>query len=135
MRLNHAFSDGIVQKAYYRFYDDDWGVGSNTVELETHFRLPTSAEMWLFPIARLQDQTGSEYFGEPFAFNGAEDFFTADRDLGDFRSQKFGLGWKMIWGHDRGPLRIDRLELRLTSYSRDDGLDAITTSFGFGWKR
>lgn len=135
MRLNHALTDGIVQKAYYRFYDDDWQVGSNTLELETHFRLPTSTEMWLFPILRYHDQTGSDYFGEPEFFNGDENFFTADRDLGTFSSQKYGIGWKMLWGQNRsGPLRLDRIEMRVTSYSRDDGLDAITTSFGFGWR-
>ena len=135
MRLNHAFTDGVVQKAYYRFYDDDWQVGSNTLELETHLRLPTSTEMWVFPIVRYHDQTGSDYFADPEFFNGEEAFYSADRDLSTFTSQKFGLGWKMLWGQNRsGPLRLDRIEMRLTSYSRDDGLDAITTSFGFGWR-
>jgi hypothetical protein len=134
-RLNHAFTSSVVQKAYYRFYDDDWQVSANTIELETHFRLGTATEMWLFPILRFHDQTASDYFALPGDFTGTEDFFTADRDLSGFSSEKYGVGWKLLWGKGRsGPLRLDRFEVRLTSYSRDDGLDAITTAFDFGWK-
>lgn len=135
VRVNHAFSSSIVQKAYFRRYDDDWDVSANTIELETHFRLPTNQEMWLFPILRWHDQTGSSYFGLPGEFDGSENFFTADRDLSTFTSEKYGVGWKLLWGTgNSGPLRLERLELRLTGYSRDDGLDAITTAFDFGWR-
>ena len=136
LSLQHAFSPKVVQRVYVRLYDDDWGIQAQTIEAETHFRLPWAQESWIFPILRFHTQDGSDYFGLPRTFTGNEAFFTADRDLSELTSEKFGMGLRMIFKRDRtGPLRFVRgFETRLTSYSRDDGLDAISASFAWRFR-
>lgn len=133
--LNHAFTERIVQRLRYRYYDDDWGIAAHTIDSETHFRLPTRTEIWLYPILRYHTQGESDYYGAPGTFSGMEDYFTADGDLGEFDSTKVGIGaralleWKPsgFWG------RLRSIDFRATSYSREDGLDALTIGLGLGW--
>lgn len=133
-RLNHAFTDGIVQRVAYRYYTDDWGIDAQTIDLETHFRLPTGREMWVYPILRFHTQDGSDYFGLPLTFTGAEDYYTSDRDLSEIDTDKFGVGWSVFTlPNESLMLRIDRFEVRGSYYERDDGLTGFTTSFAFGW--
>ena len=134
VRLHHSFSKRFVQRFYYRFYSDDWGISANTVELEPNFRLPTRTEQWVFPILRYHSQSDSDYFGLPETFTANDEFFTADRELGEFTSTKVGIGWSVDFAPaDRGWKRhLRRFETRLTSYNRDDELDALSVSFGIG---
>ncbi len=134
LRLNHTFSKRYTQRFYYRYYDDDWGITASTIEIEPWFRVRGTADAWLFPILRYHTQTGSDYFGLPGTFTEDVPFRTADRDLSETTSEKFGLGWR--WNRSNRPgggaRRISYFETRLTSYSRDDGLDAFNISFGIG---
>ena len=134
LRLNHAFSNRVVQRFSYRFYDDDFDVQAQTIEAETHFRLPTKREAWIFPILRFHTQDGSSYFGLPGTFTLADNFFTADRDLSGFDSEKYGFGTKIgLEGTSAWFAGVRDFEFRVTRYERDDGLEALNTSFGFGW--
>jgi hypothetical protein len=134
LRLNHAFTDKIVQRVAYRYYEDDWGITAHTIDLETHFRLPTEREMWVYPIFRFHTQDGSDYFGLPLTFTGAEDYYTSDYDLAETSSDKFGVGWTVLTlPNDDMLVFLDRFEVRGTFYDRDDGLSGFTTSFSMGW--
>ena len=75
------------------------GVQAHSLELEPHFRLPCQYESWIFPILRYHTQEGSDYFGLPQTFSAQSDFFTADRDLSEFDSEKIGLGYRLILTH------------------------------------
>lgn len=134
VRLNHAFSDRIVQRFGYRYYDDDWGITAHSIDLETHFRISSDKQMWVYPIFRYHTQTAADYFGLPGAFMGEEQFLTSDWDLAETSTDKYGMGWSVnsLPGQEWF-LRVDRFEIRGTFYSRDDGLQGFTTSFGFGW--
>ena len=135
LRVNHAFTPRIVQRAAYRYYDDDFDVSAHTLEFETHFRLPTKREMWLFPIVRLHSQDGSRYFGLPSTFSIGDEFYSADRDLSEFDSEKLGLGIKVgLEGTRAWFAGIRDFEFRVTRYDRDDGLESLNTSFGFSWR-
>ncbi len=133
--INHGFTPRIVQRFFYRYYDDDWGIGAHTVEAETHFRLPTETEIWLYPILRWHTQTAADHYGPPRTFTGSEDYFTTDPDLSEFDSTKLGFGARAFLRRaPAGLLRhLRRLDFRATSYDRDDGLQAISISFGLGW--
>ncbi len=136
LSLNHTFTKRIVQRLSYRYYDDDWGVAAHTVEAETHFRLPGETEAWIYPILRFHSQTGSDYFGLPGTFSGGEAYFTADRDLSELDSEKFGLGLRLGFKHKKSGFfsKLRSFESRLASYSRDDGLDAVSFSLALGWR-
>jgi hypothetical protein len=134
LRLNHSWNDGIVQRTAYRYYTDDWGISSHTLEFELHFRLPVEREMWLFPILRYHTQTEADYYGGPGFFSGLEDYYTADGDLGENATSKLGLGWSVNTRPGEDFLgTFDRFEMRASAYDRDDGLTGFATSFGFGW--
>ena len=134
LSLDHAFGRSVVQKLNYRFYDDDWGIRAHTIAAETHFRLPMTTETWVFPILRYHRQTASDYFGPTGSFTGSEDFFTSDWDLAEIATTKYGIGLSgsapagQTWR-----LGLRRYETRFTLFSRDDGLDGMTASFGLGW--
>lgn len=134
LMLNHAFTDRIVQRVGYRYYEDDWGITSHTIDLETHFRLPVDREMWLYPILRFHTQTGADYFGLPRTFTGAEDYYSSDWDIAETSSDKFGVGWTVrALPNQHWFLKADRFEARGSFYDRDDGLSGFTTSFAMGW--
>jgi len=136
LRLNHAFSKRIVLRSSIRFYDDDWGVTAGTFEIEPHFRLPAKRDMWIYPILRYHSQDSSEYFWLPRTSIGYRQFITADRDLSEFTSEKVGLGWRTELGSTASgwKRRLRYFESRITNYSRDDGLDAISLSFAMGMR-
>jgi hypothetical protein len=134
LRLNHSFSDRVVQKISYRYYTDDWGIDAQTIELETHFRLPGERAMWLYPILRHHTQTGADYFGLPRTFTGTESYRTSDWDLAETSADKYGIGWSVnALPAENWLLQLDRFEVRGTFYDRNDGLTGFTTSFGLGW--
>ena len=131
--LHHSLTSKIVQRVSYRFYDDDWGIRAHTVEAETHFRLPTRNEVWVYPILRFHTQEASDSFGLPGAFDGSESFFTADRDLSEFVSEKFGLGLRWQFRNKKSGFfsRLQSFESRVATYSRDDGFEAVVLLDGF----
>ena len=135
LSLQHAFSPKVVQRFYVRFYDDDFGIQAQTVEAETHFRVPWGREAWIFPILRFHTQSESDYFGLPGTSTRETPFFTADRDLSGFDSQKYGIGLRLAFERRTGWLRFLRgFETRVTTYSRDDGLDALSASFAWRFR-
>ena len=135
LRLNHAVTPRFVPRLYYRFYDDDWGISASTIELEPHFRVSERRSLWIFPILRYHSQESSDYFAPAGTFVGNEPFITADRDLGEFTSEKLGMGWRASFRPNRSgwKSRVRWIESRVTTYSRDDGLDALSISLGFGF--
>lgn len=135
LSLNQAWGERFVLRLAYRFYDDDFGIQAHTVEVEPHFRLPLARQAWIFPILRFHTQTASDYFGLPGAFRGDEPYFTADRDLSAFDSEKYGLGLQLLFDRQRSGWlrRLRAFEVRLTTYSRDDGLEALSISFAWRW--
>lgn len=134
LRLNHAFTKRVVQRLHYRFYDDDWGITGHTLEAETHLRLPTRTERWIFPILRFHTQTASDYFAPPGTAAADRGLYTADPDLAELTSRKLGLGFETALPAGLRRRRLPRsLELRLTRYTRDDGFESWSTSWGLGW--
>ena len=135
MRLNYASTDWLVQRGGYRFYSDTFGITAHSLESETHFKLPTSDEMWVFPILRFHRQTSSHYFGLPGTQPLDTEFFTADRDLSGFDSWRYGAGWKWVGagGGTLGWLPFRSVEARVTRNERSDGFRAVAVSVGLGW--
>jgi len=129
LSLNHAWTRGLIHRSAVRYYDDDFGIDSLTLEQELHFALPKWNDAWVYPIVRYYQQSGSEYFGEPGSFDAGTAWYTADRDLSELTSTRLGLGGSFAIG--RGGFRD--FDIRLTYYDRDDGLTAVNLSFGMRW--
>jgi len=131
VRLNYFISDMIVARLHYRLYNDDFGISSNTVSLETPLRIN---QTWaLIPFVRYHDQQAADYF-QPFEEHTINDeFYTSDYDLSSFTSFKYGLGVRYY------PLEtitsilgapIKRLDFRVGLYDRSDGLSAYNATVG-----
>lgn len=127
--LNHAFSKKVILRSYYRLYDDDFGVQAHSVELEPNFLLPFGKKTWLYPIFRYHTQTASDYYGVPGTFTASDAYYTADNDISEFDSIKYGLGMSFALNGRY----FDRVDVRTSYYDRDDGLNAFSVSFGLGW--
>jgi hypothetical protein len=86
----HFESD--VLYASYRYYWDDWGVKSHTVDLKYRIDLPQTD--WLQPHVRFYTQTPADFFvfglrqGSPLP-----KYATSDLRLGPLRSLTLGLGY------------------------------------------
>lgn len=135
VRANHAATDWLVERGGYRFYSDTFGITAHSIESETHFRLPTPDEMWVYPIVRFHRQTASRYFGLPGTQPLDSEYFSADWDLSEFDSWRYGGGWKCVGtgGATLGWFPFRSVETRVTGYERSDGFRAVAASVGLGW--
>lgn len=135
LSLHHSFGSRFVLRTHARVYDDDWGIGAETLSVEPWLRIGSSR--WIYAIARIHAQSGFEWFAPPGTATADQPYFTADPDLADFDSEKFGLGFQTTFdrAHRRGWRRLLRsFETRLTRYERDDGFESTSVSFGLGWR-
>lgn len=127
--LNYAFSNNLILRSYLRHYDDDWGIAAQTLELEPHFRLPYGEDTWIYPIFRFHTQDASDYWVLPNQAPASQDFYTADWDLGEFDSQKYGVGFRTKLASRLS----DFLDVRVTRYTRDGDFSSFNVAFGLGW--
>ena len=144
VRANYYLSDLFVLRSFYRYYMDDWGINSHTVEIEVPIKV--SPYFTLYPFYRYYTQTEADYFA-PFGKHiSTDEFYTSDYDLSGFNSNKVGLGVRIsplygVWRF-KGPLSkrkkgrvtmLKSIDLRYAHYDRSTGLtaDMITLDAAF----
>ena len=133
-RLNYYINEYLVLRSYARYYSDDWGIQSKTMQLELPIRFNLA---WKFtPIYRYYDQTAADYFGPYNSHLSTQEFYTSDYDLSKFSSHQWGasLNYRAVFTQfkllDFG---LKSAQLRAQRYSRSDGLSSfiVSTSFKF----
>ena len=90
LRLNYYATDLVQIRAFYRFYNDNFGIVAHTFELE----LPVKVTPFfaVYPFYRYHTQTAATYFA-PFAQHSIRDtYYTSDYDLAAFSANKLGVG-------------------------------------------
>lgn len=131
IKLNAYIGTSLILNTFYRFYADDFDIFSNTIELETYYKV----NPYLTPSIsfRFYQQTGSKYFMPYKEHLLTETYYTSDYDLSAFYSLKAGAGlryapYKRMFGN----WSFDEIELMYYYYWRSDGLRAhfISTFFG-----
>jgi hypothetical protein len=137
-RLNYYVNEYAVIRSYYRYYSDDWGVVSNTYEVELPLKL---IDKWTFtPSYRYYDQTEADYFApyntHIYQISETETlkYYTSDYDLSEFNASQYGLAVrytdiflkKKIW-----QFGLKTAELKYSSYERNTGLKSGIVSLGF----
>jgi len=130
-RLNYFVNDIIVLRSYYRFYTDDWGIGSHTASLEIPIKLSDS--FTLYPTYRFYNQTAADYFYEKEVALSTLDFYTSDFDLSKYHSHQYGLGirYRDIFTRVKFlRLGLKAVDLRFANYDRSNGLSAFIVSLG-----
>jgi len=140
LRLNYYAGDYFTARLFYRFYNDSWGISSQTVELETPVKLGPFFS--IYPFYRYYSQTAADYFAPYGEHRLDEEYYTSDYDLSDLSSHKAGLGvrYSPLFGISKFNLPLagnstlfKSIELRAAQYWRSDGLHAfiISTDLGF----
>lgn len=137
-RTRHAWTAGIAQhipqsrstaKLRYRFYADDFGVRSHTVDAAAYQYLAR----WLYVRAayRFHTQTSVDFFTRslPMGF-GDSTLRTADSDLAAFRAHEYGL--QVLTLRDRGPLRRWSVSAEVFRYERSNDLTVLVMAIGAG---
>ena len=132
MRLNYYINEYVVLRSYFRYYQDDWGIKSNTLQFEIPIRFNLA---WKFvPIYRYYNQTAAAYFAAYNRHLSTSDFYTSDYDLGQFNSHQWGfsIGYRSVFStlklFDFG---LKAAQLRAQVYNRSDGLSAFVFSTAF----
>ncbi len=93
----HLFTDSAIQ-ADYRFYADNWGILSHTVQLRYFV---TWKDVTLRLRERFYYQSGASFFKPHYTADALQPYVTADRELSTFWSNVAGfkISWRLPWVH------------------------------------
>ena len=133
-RLNYYINEFLVLRTYYRYYYDDWGIKSNTVNIELPIKL--GFKFTIYPSYRYYDQTKASYFAPYEQHLSTERYYTSDYDLSNFNANQYGLGvtytdiftkFKIL------KMGLKSIDLKYNYYKRNSGLKAniIAVDFHF----
>lgn len=131
VRLNYYINEFLVARTYYRYYSDDWGIMSNTFNIELPIKLGN--KFTLYPNYRFYNQTESDYFAPFEAHLSTEEYYTSDYDLSKFTSNQFGIGIKYTDLLTKGhiwKIKLKHITLNYNYYERSTGLSAHIISLG-----
>ncbi|ULQ55578.1 DUF3570 domain-containing protein [Flavihumibacter rivuli] len=132
-RANYFLGDKIILRSYYRFYKDNWGITSHTINLETPVKLTPFFS--ISPFYRYYSQSAVEYFAPYLGHDGSKEYYTSNYDLSKFTSHFFGAGFRITpmnglfgWKH------FNMLEIRYGHYSRSTNLNSDIISLNLKYK-
>lgn len=131
-RFNYYLSETFVLRTFYRYYFDDWGIGSHTLSIEVPIKL--SDKFTVYPSYRFYNQTAADYFAPYNAHLSSETYYTSDFDLSEYKANQFGFGVSytdiftkfQIWR-----IGFKSVDLKFNHYERDSGLTAFIVTGGF----
>lgn len=129
--LNFYLNQWLVLRTHFRYYTDDWGIGSNTASLTAPIKV--SSTFTIYPSYRYYVQSASDYFAaynEPLS---TDEFYTSDYDLSDFSANRYGFGISYSDIFRKFSIRdwgMEKLSLKYHYYERNADFNASTISFG-----
>jgi hypothetical protein len=133
VRANYFLDDRFILRAYYRYYQDDWGIQAHTASIELPVKL--NAFISLSPFYRFYAQNAAKYFAPYAAHTVQETFYTSDYDLSKFNCHFLGAGIR--FAPENGVFKVKHwsaLEIRYGHYIRSTGLHADIISLDATFK-
>lgn len=135
IRLHYYINDWLIGRGTYKYYLDNFGIQAHTYNIE--FPIKITDYLRVYPFYRYYKQTASSYFVGYKKINSHQEFYTADSDLQEFSSQKFGLGiaYKPLYGisrwrvSKREVLMLKSIALRYAFYQKNIPFQAHSISF------
>jgi len=130
VRLNYYLNEIFTLRTFYRYYSDDWGITSQTVNFELPIKLNRS--FTIAPMYRLYNQTQATYFAPYNQHVSTETYYTSDYDLAAFHSTQIGgsISYSdMFTTFKIGSFGLKNIDLRYNRYNRSDLLTANIVSF------
>lgn len=131
MRFNYYLNEFLVLRTYYRYYWDNWGIESQTAQIELPIKLGN--RFTIYPNYRYYVQTAAKYFAAYESHHSSEQYYTSDFDLSAFNANQFGFGIQytdIFTNAQIGNFDIKNLNLNYSYYHRDNGLTAHIISVG-----
>lgn len=133
LRASYFIGDKIIVRAYYRYYQDSWGLKAHTANIETPIKITPFVSV--SPFYRFYMQSAIDYFA-PYKQNDANSIYhTSDYNLSKFSSNFFGMGIR--FSPPKGVLGIEylnMLELRFGHYTRSNDLQSNIVSVNLRFK-
>ena len=133
LRANYFLGDKIVIRSFYRFYQDDWGLTSHSVDLETAIKITPFFSV--SPFYRYYRQSSIKYF-EPYqAHSSADKYYTSNYDYSKFDSHFIGAGFRMapprgVFGNPH----FSMIEIRYGHYLRSTNFNSNIISLHLQFK-
>jgi hypothetical protein len=110
LRANYYLERRAALHTGVRFFNDNWGIESLTLELAYTFPY---AENWIFEgRVRYYDQSGADFYSDLYPFRDAQNHLARDKELSEFDSITLGGGLSYELG-TRGWESIERASLNL----------------------
>ncbi|WP_324671469.1 DUF3570 domain-containing protein [Hymenobacter sp. GOD-10R] len=140
LRLTYFATDLVQIRAFYRFYNDNFGIRAHTAELETPIKI--TPFFVLYPFYRYHTQTAATYFAPYLEHSTADAYYTSDYDLAAFSANKLGIGlrYSPVYGIGRFKTpfgsriaKFKSLDLRYAYYRQNTGLTASLVSADFSF--
>ena len=133
IRANYFLGDQFILRTYYRYYTDDWGLKSHTINIETPIKI--SPFVSVSPFYRYYSQTGTKYFSPYQEHTAFDDFYTSNYDLSTFTSNFYGAGIRYTPKNGLfGVERLNMLEVRYGHYTKSIGMKSDIISLNLRFK-
>ncbi|MBO9562682.1 MAG: DUF3570 domain-containing protein [Niastella sp.] len=132
-RANYFLGDRVIIRSYYRFYKDDWGITSHTLNLEVPVKITPFVS--ISPFYRFYNQSAAKYFAPYQQHTAANTYYTSNYDLSKFNSNFVGTGIRLA--PPKGVFNIahfNSLELRYGHYMRNNDLNSNIVSLHLKFK-
>ncbi len=133
IRANYFLGDNFIIRTWYRYYADNWGINSNTLQLETVIKI--NPFISVTPFYRYYQQTAADYFEARNKHSVADTYHTSNYDLSAFNSNFFGGGIRLV--PPKGILNfkhISSMEIRYGHYSKNIGMRSNILSLHLKFK-
>ncbi|HEY0299453.1 MAG TPA: DUF3570 domain-containing protein [Arachidicoccus sp.] len=133
IRLNYFLGDNIVIRTYYRYYSDNWGIHSNTAQIELPYKITPFVS--IAPFYRFYNQSASKYFAPYEQHSPSDEYYTSNYEYSKFTSSFYGVNFRFAppkgvlgWQH------LHDLEIRYGHYTQTTDLVSNVISLAFGFK-
>lgn len=128
----HHLTEDVINVSY-RYYTDDWGIDSHTIDF--HYRYELGNGSYLQPHLRYYTQTAADFYTTSLVDTAARpEFASADYRLGEFVTNTYGLKYGVPTG-DNSEFTV-RAEM-ISQVQGDDitaDLDSFIIQFGYDFR-
>lgn len=133
IRANYFFGDKTIIRSYYRYYKDDWGIRSNTANVEVVYKINP---FWSFTqFYRYYDQSASKYFAPFQTHLPSDEYYSSNYEYAKFRSKFYGVGFRINSPNELlGWQGLHTIEIRYGHYSQTTELASDVISLNLTFK-
>jgi hypothetical protein len=132
-RANYFLGDRFIIRTWYRYYKDDWGISSHTVNIEVPVKITSFISV--SPFYRFYNQTAVKYFAPYEQHTAQNEFYTSNYDLSKFNSNFLGAGVRLAPPNGVfGVKHWNMLEIRYGHYTKNINMNANIISLNIKYK-